>query len=60
MFVRSEKRRIAPWLVLAVGGLATVGAISILSRTKSLLNMGKRKIGGIFSGVREECEYGCE
>ena len=60
MFVRSEKRRVAPWLVLAVGGLAAVGAISILSKGKSLLGMGRRKLHGMFCSGCETGECECD
>ena len=60
MFVRSEKRRVAPWLVLTVGGLAAVGAVSLVSGGRRAIRMAKRRVREMFSGTREECECECE
>ena len=60
MFRRNEKQRIAPWLVLTVGGLAVVGATSIAVKCRTLMCEGKKKISSIFSGAREENECSCE
>lgn len=46
MFFKSEKRTRHPWLVLTVGALAAVGAISIMNSCKCKIHATFSKVGG--------------
>ena len=55
MFRRSDKRCATPWLALAVGTLAAVGAVSIVCHGKSFIKCKMKKIGDFFKR-EEKCE----
>ena len=58
MFLKKpEKRRLSPWCVLMVGGLATVGAISIVSACKDTIKEKGRAVAAMF-GKKDKCH--CE
>lgn len=55
MFLKKpEKRRLSPWCVIMVGGLATVGAISIATACKDSIKSKVRSITSMF-GKRDKC-----
>ena len=55
MFLKKpEKRRLSPWCVIMVGGLATVGAISIVTACKESIKEKTRMITSMF-GKKDRC-----
>ena len=55
MFLKKpEKRSLSPWCVIMVGGLAAVGAISIVSACKDSINEKTRAIASLFR-KKERC-----
>ena len=57
MFLKKpEKRRLSPWCVIMVGGLATVGAISIVSACKDSIKGKMQSIAAIF-GKKDKCRH---
>ena len=55
MFLKKpEKRRLSPWCVIMVGGLATVGAISIVTACKDSIKEKTRMIATMF-GKKDKC-----
>ena len=55
MFLKKpEKRRLSPWCVIMVGGLATVGAISIVAACKESIKEKTRMITSMF-GKKDKC-----
>ena len=57
MFGKSENKKSRTKGAVAVGALATVGAISIMRNGKKLVkNMGK-KVKNFFKGDKSECNY---
>ena len=58
MFLKKhEKRSLSPWCVIMVGGLAAVGAISIVSACKDSIKEKTRAIASMFR-KKERCH--CE
>lgn len=56
MFLKKpEKRRLSPWCVIMVGGLATVGAISIVSACKDSIKGKMQTIAAMF-GKKNKCQ----
>ena len=48
LFKRPEKRRISPLCVIVIGGLATVGAISLVGSCRDMLCEKGRAIASMF------------
>ena len=56
MFLKKpEKRRLSPWCVIMVGGLATVGAVSIVSACKDSIKDKMHSISQMF-GKKDKCQ----
>ena len=50
LFKRQEKKRMNPWCAIMVGGLAVVGAVSIVTACKDTIMEKSRAIASLFHG----------
>lgn len=56
MFLKKhEKRRLSPWCVIIIGGLATVGAMSIVSACRDTVMEKGRAIASMFKKGKGGC-----
>ena len=55
IYIKKERKSATPWLALAGGTLAAVGAVSIVCHGKSFIKCKMKKIGDFFKG-EEKCE----
>ena len=55
MFLKKpEKRRLSPWCAIMIGGLATVGAVSIVTACKESIKEKGHALMSMF-GKKEKC-----
>ncbi len=55
MFLKKpEKRRLSPWCAIMIGGLATVGAVSIVTACKESIKEKGRALMSML-GKKEKC-----
>ena len=59
-FKKKEHRGWHPCLVIAIGALTVVGAVSVANNAKCLIMKAKDKMMSVFSGVSTGCEPGEE
>ena len=52
---KPEKRRLSPWCVIMIGGLATVGAVSIVTACKESIKDKMHSISQMF-GKKDKCQ----
>ncbi len=59
-FKKKEPRGWHPCLVIAIGALTVVGAVSVANNAKSLIMKAKDKMMSVFSSSTSGCEFGEE
>ena len=55
-FKKQEKKRLNPWCVMIIGGLAIAGAVSLTNKGKSFITERGRAIASFFGGRGCACE----
>ena len=60
LFRKSERKKHSAVLVLTVGALATVGALSITKYARDMMCDAKAKIKDFFSKKKCDCQEQCE
>ena len=55
-FRKQEKKRLNPWCVMIVGGLAIVGAVSLTNKGRELIRDKSRAVVSFFKGKTSCCD----
>ncbi len=55
-FRKQEKKRMNPWCVIIVGGLAVVGAVSLTNKGRELIRDKTRAVAALFKGKGTGCD----
>ena len=60
LFKKREKRRINPWCVMIIGGLAIIGAVSLTKNGKEFITEKCRAVTDFFKKKKScECDESC-
>ena len=57
-FKKQEKKKLNPWAVIVIGGLATVGAVSIFNMGRDFITEKGSAIKSFFEKKIKPCECG--